>query len=374
MPWARVRKRIHELWLKLLAEHAAPSRLAAAVFVGCVVGTSPFLGLHFFICLFFAFVLRLNKVVVYAAANISIPPIAPLLAFASAQLGERLLYGRWLSFASAEFRARPLSSIAQEFFLTWLVGGLVLGMMIGAVCGAIVYIALSRRRVADAIDLAVTRATERYKGLHPRLYWYARMKYRMDPVYRSVGSRIAPHTLTIDLGAGMSMLSVLLDELGEGRSSIGVEWDEIKVQAGSHAGATAKQGDITQIDTLTLPHAHTVTLIDVLHYFDDATIARVLDGATRLLLPGGQLLIREGDNARSGGSAWTRFIEWVAVKLGWNRANKVQFRDALWLSTELQKRGLSVETIDTAGSLHPGNVLFVAQSAKLAPALASNAK
>ncbi len=374
MSWARVRKRIHELWLKLLAEHAAPSRLAAAVFVGCVVGTSPFLGLHFFICLFFAFVLRLNKVVVYAAANISIPPVAPLLAFASAQLGERLLYGRWLSFVSADFRARPLRTIAQEFFLTWLVGGLVLGAIIGGVFASIVYIALARRRVADDVDLAITRATERYKGLHPRLYWYARMKYRMDPVYRAVTSRIAPHTLTIDLGSGMSMLSVLLAELGEGRSAIGIEWDEVKVQAGIHAGATAKQGDITRLDASKLPKAHTVTIIDVLHYFDDATIARVLDAAASLLVPGGQLLIREGDNAKQGGSAWTRFVEWSAVKLGWNRAHKVQFRDARWLTAELQIRGLSVEAQDTAGTLHPGNVLFVAQSAKEAPAVASNAK
>jgi uncharacterized protein (DUF2062 family)/SAM-dependent methyltransferase len=359
--WRQLKDRIDALWSKLLHEHASPARLAAAVFVGCVVGTSPFLGLHFPICLLFAFLLRLNKIVVYAAANISIAPLAPLLAFGSAQIGSRLTAGHWLLFTADDFRSRPLRELAQDFFYTWLVGGVALGAAIGVVGAAAVYVALNRRRVVSTFDAALTRATERYRGLHPRLYWYARMKYRMDPVYRAVSEHVPPGTLTIDLGAGLGMLSVVLDELGDGRRSIGVEWDEAKVRAAEHAKAAVQRGDITRLDTSALPMADVVTIIDVLHYFDDATIARVLDSAVSVLAPGGSLLIREGDAQKSGGSRWTRFVEAIAVRVGWNRAHAVQFRPADFLRQALEQRGLCVSVHDTAGKLHPGNVLFVAR-------------
>ena len=306
----------------------------------------------------------LNKLVDYAAANISIAPLAPLLAFVSAQLGTRLLYGRWLSFSVSEFRARPLRALAHEFFVTWLAGGVVLGAAIGLVGGTVVYLALIRRRKADAIDAAIARATERYRGLHPRLYWYARMKYKMDPVYRSIAAEVPANARVLDLGAGLGMLATLLTELSPERRATSVEWDEEKVRAAEHAARgdarlSVRRGDVTALDPQTLPEADVVTIVDVLHYFDDATIARVLDAALARLAPSGTLLIREGDRAKSGGSSWTRFVEWLAVKIGWNRAHAVDFRDAGALKALLEARGLTVSVQDTAGKLHPGNVLFV---------------
>lgn len=358
----RLKARIDALWSKLLHEHSAPSRLAFAVLVGCVVGTSPFLGLHFPICVALAFLLRLNKIVVYAAANISIAPLAPLLAYVSTQIGGRLLEGHWSALTLDEVRSKPLRALAHEVFTLWLVGGVALGFGIGIVAGAFVYVALTLRRKADAFDAAITRATERYRGLHPRLYWYARMKYRMDPVYRAVSERVRPGTLTIDLGAGLGMLATVLDELGGERRALSIEWDEVKVAAALHAlkdGERVRRGDITNLDPRALPRAQAVTIIDVLHYFDDATIARVLDAAVATLEPGGTLLIREGDGAKNGGSAWTRFVEWLAVRIGWNRAHAVRFRSADFLRRALEARGLNVDVHATAGKLHPGNVLFV---------------
>src|SRR6185369_543224 len=82
-----MRARVHELWRVLLAEHRAPSEVAAAILVGALVGCTPLFGFHILICLALAFLLRLNKVIVYAAANLSMPPLVPLLGYASVQLG-----------------------------------------------------------------------------------------------------------------------------------------------------------------------------------------------------------------------------------------------------------------------------------------------
>src|SRR3954465_531830 len=97
------RSKLHELGRQILHSHTEPSRVAAAVLVGAIVGCSPLFGLHLFVCIGLAWLLRLNQVAVYAAANVSIPPLVPFIGFASVQLGERILRGHWLALPVAGF-------------------------------------------------------------------------------------------------------------------------------------------------------------------------------------------------------------------------------------------------------------------------------
>src|SRR6185436_3582668 len=140
-----LRKRIHQLAGELLRAHIAPGRVAAAVLLGCIVGCTPFFGLHIFICIALAWVLRLNQVIVYGAANLSVPPMIPLIGLAAVQLGEKILHGRWLPLTRASFAEKGAHQIAALFFVDWLVGGVVLGAAIGAVAGGIAWRILSRR-------------------------------------------------------------------------------------------------------------------------------------------------------------------------------------------------------------------------------------
>ncbi len=186
-----LRARVRELFAALLHEHTAPGRLAAAVLVGCIVGCTPLFGLHIVVCIALAYALGLNKLVVYGAANLSIPPLVPFIGFASVQLGERLLHGGWLGLRRADFALAHVRTLAKAFFVDWMVGGVTLGAAIGLVAGALTWLALARRRAhrrrtADAIGAAIEVARRRYDGLHPRFKWYARMKYVMDPCYRAI--------------------------------------------------------------------------------------------------------------------------------------------------------------------------------------------
>ncbi len=96
-------------------EHSSPGRLAAAVLVGIFVGCSPFFGLHLVLCLLVGLLLRLNKLIVYAAANISLPIFAPLLIFACLQAGSLLLTG---SFRELSLERPP----EPDDFVYWLCG------------------------------------------------------------------------------------------------------------------------------------------------------------------------------------------------------------------------------------------------------------
>jgi uncharacterized protein (DUF2062 family)/SAM-dependent methyltransferase len=365
----QLRRRVHELARHLLHDHTAPSKLAFAVFVGCVVGCTPLFGFHIFVCIALAWLLRLNQVVLYGAANISIPPMIPFIGFASVQLGERLLHRRWLALHLADFTWRNAPALGRTFFLDWLVGGLAVGGAAGLVGGAIVYRVITLRRAhkqaADPVLQAIDRARLRYRGLHRSLRFYAHFKYQLDPCYRAIAPLVPPGSFTVDLGTGLAMLPVLLGELGDGRRALGVEWDAVKVKGGLHAaqglpGIIVVEGDVRAFP---LPQCDVITLVDMLHYYDAAVQRALLERCRAALRPDGKLLIREGDRERAGAARWTRFVEKTVTRLGWNRGPEVAFRPIAELKADLVALGFAVTEDEVAGKLHPGNVLLVATPA-----------
>ena len=363
-----LRARVHALLDRLLKQHSSPSRLAAAVFVGCVVGCSPFWGLHLPICIALAFLLRLNQVAVYAAANISIPPLAPVLGFACVQLGGLILRGRLVTLALADVTTGNVAALAAGFFVDWLVGGLALGAGIGSVAALLTHRWLLARAARqetknrDPIGELLDAAGRRYDRAPRHLKWYARMKYGMDPCYREILALVQPQDRVVDLGSGLGMLPLAIGLFGEGRSAIGIEWDAAKVAAGVRAlqgvaGAALCEGDLRSAP---IPDCDVVTLVDVLHYFDDVTQRDILRRAAGSLSARGRILIREADPAAQRGASLTRLGERLVTRLGWNRGLGVHFRPIADLSADLEQLGLTVSVRPLAGELHPGNVLIVA--------------
>jgi uncharacterized protein (DUF2062 family) len=356
-----LRKRIHELAGQMVRAHVAPPRVAAAVLLGCIVGCTPLFGLHIFICIALAWLLRLNQVIVYGAANLSVPPMIPLVGFASVQLGERMLHGRWLSLSRAQFAGQGARRIAEEFFFDWMLGGMTLGAVVGLIAGGVVWRMLVARRPLEPIDRLIRQARDRYDGLHPRFKWYARMKYVMDPCYRAIAPLVPEGAFAVDLGTGLGMLPVLLGLLGQGRRALGIEWDAAKVACGVHAARSLDvqivEGDV---HSYPLPPCDVITLVDMLHYYDAAVQQELLRRCREALRPGGRLLVREGDRQRDGGARWTRVVEKSMVRLGWNRGPDVKFRPIAELRADLEALGFRVRVDEVAGKLHPGNVLLVA--------------
>jgi uncharacterized protein (DUF2062 family)/SAM-dependent methyltransferase len=379
--WRGMRSRLHELFRVLRSEHTSPWRLGVAVLVGCMVGCTPAFGFHLPICVAVAWLLGLNKLVVYGAANLSIPPLIPFLGFGAVELGERLLHGRFLALAPSDFAWRSARVLAHRFFAAWLVGGLVLGGAIGLVAGSAVLLILRRRRASDGkgvidgvcsqggpgpidcVDLALALARRRYDGLPGRFKWYARLKYMLDPCYRRIALLIEADTFTVDLGSGLGMLPVLLGELGGGRRALGVEWDAAKVNCGRVAARDFSDVELMEGDLreAKIPPCDVITFVDVLHYYDPEVQREILLRCHAALRPGGRILIREGDRARSGGARVTRAVERVVTRFGWNRGPAVRFRPTEALCQDLETLGFSVRVDEVAGRLHPGNVLLVAE-------------
>lgn len=358
----------------LLAQHRTPGRVFWALLFGFVIGCTPLFGVQIFLCIAIAYLLGLNFVIVYGAANISIPPLSPFIGLAAVRIGELVRQGRWVALSRGDFLSLSPFALAKRFFVAWLIGGTLLGMAIGFVVGGLTYVLLRRRQAAhaqqplspedqaeQAIEEALLRAGRRYRGAIPRYRFYARMKYRLDPVYRALLLRIPPGAHTVDIGCGQGLLGTALAELGEGRSCHGIDWDAVKIAVAQRAAAElpsvrVQAGDAREV---ALPPCDVVALIDMLHYYDESTQRALLARATAALRPGGQILLRETDPER--GSERTRFFERLMVRVGWNRAPQVHYRPLPALRADLEALGLAVDQCDVAGSTHPGNVLLQAR-------------
>jgi uncharacterized protein (DUF2062 family) len=132
--WHRMRAGLH----LLVVSDVRPSRLGAAVSLGVLFGCSPFFGLQFVLALLIAVPLRLNKLAVAIGTQISTPPLTPFIVFAGANLGELILHQRLLPLTITAIRAMPARRLAEQFLLAWTVGGLTLGVLLGAIVGGAV--------------------------------------------------------------------------------------------------------------------------------------------------------------------------------------------------------------------------------------------
>ncbi len=107
--------------LSLLRTSASPWRMALAFGVGIFIGCTPFFGFHVFIAMAAAVVFRLNFFWLFVGSNISVPWVAPFLVSGSAVLGKLLL------------------GPTPSFFLRWLCGSIVLGVLLGTLGTVSIY-------------------------------------------------------------------------------------------------------------------------------------------------------------------------------------------------------------------------------------------
>jgi uncharacterized protein (DUF2062 family)/2-polyprenyl-3-methyl-5-hydroxy-6-metoxy-1,4-benzoquinol methylase len=366
-------------WRRLVydmrTEGSGPGRESAAIGVGVFIGCLPLYGLHLIICVVAGSLLRLNRLKLYLAANISNPFFAPWLLFAEVQTGSWLRRGQFHRVSIETFQNAGAVVLGTDL----VVGSVALGAALGLLAAWGTY-AMVRSDPAERpfVDL-VRRASDRYVATSITAWEFARGKLRGDPVYKAavtgglltVPGRKAPATL-VDVGCGQGLMLALLAELR--RATERREWEGIDVPnlerlvgielrpnvAAIARAALAGEAEILQSDAreVPLPPADVVLLFDVLHLMPAADQEALLLAVARSLRPGGVMLVREAD-----ASAGWRF---TAVRLG-NRLKALAVRRwrqtfhfrsrAEWLAT-FEAIGLHADARPMGEGTPFGNVLF----------------
>jgi uncharacterized protein (DUF2062 family) len=321
---------VRRVFYGLRTEGRGREREAAAIGVGIFIGCLPFYGFHLLLCWMTGWLLGLNRLKIYIAANISNPLFAPTLIFAELQMGAWVRRGAFHPLTLDAAKTTTLS----VFGIDILIGSLILGGTLGAILAGLTY-ALMRGNAADAWFLDLVReASDRYMTASIAAWEFARGKLRGDPIYRATvsGALLPSGGTLIDIGCGGGLSLALLAE-ARTRFRAGdwpASWSPppqfdrmIGIETRPRAAATARNAlgpdaEILQDDarSVTLAPCEAVLLFDVLHMIPADDQEPLIASIAVALRPGGVALVREADAA----AGW-RF---AAVRLG-NRLKALAF-------------------------------------------------
>ena len=120
-----------QCWREARAGDLGRLELAAALGIGVWIGTTPLFGLHVPLCAYFAWRLHLHPAAMILGSQVSLPPIAVVLAIASTWLGHLLLTGHLLHIDHLHAAGKFLPWLPVDWLPAWALGSVVLGFVLG---------------------------------------------------------------------------------------------------------------------------------------------------------------------------------------------------------------------------------------------------
>jgi uncharacterized protein (DUF2062 family) len=107
--------------------------------LGLFMGVAPVWGYQMLIAFALAHILKLNKVIVLVASNISIPPMIPFILFASFKTGAFFIEANKLNL---RFNSDISFDLIKDNLIQYIVGSLVFGIILALAFGMVTYILL----------------------------------------------------------------------------------------------------------------------------------------------------------------------------------------------------------------------------------------
>ena len=258
-------------------EGNTPLRQALAIGLGLYIGASPFIGLHLALAIGLGWLFGLNRVKVYAAAQISNQRWHLSLYAIEAQVGSWPRNGHFLTLDRID--DLRLNGLAADILL----GSVVVGLGLAAIGTTLTYWGSSGRRTYPFESSLVAAAADRYLTAGVAAWELPRQTAHgsglpADPPRWRLPSR----GVLLDLGCGQGYMLALLAEgtgvvaartvarvVATGRpwisncmaSKHGRRWLE-RARKVLDVAATISELDLT---TSQLPHCDAILLVDVLH-------------------------------------------------------------------------------------------------------------
>ncbi|GAB3015200.1 MMPL family transporter [Niabella terrae] len=201
-----------------------------------------------------------------------------------------------------------------------------------------------------------------YKG--PVLEWYLRIKLRLENYYQPFHELLPRKGRFLDLGCGYGFLVYMMHWSSQGgRKFTAVDYDAEKIATA--ANCFSKTEDLTfihgDIAGFEMEAYDGILICDVLHYLDAEQQLQVLRRAIDSLLPGGQLIIRDGDAELREKHRGTRLTEWFSTRIfSFNKTNQpLQFLSGSMIERLAREQGLRFRRIDD--TKYTSNVIWVLQ-------------
>ena len=225
----------------------------------------------------------------------------------------------------------------------------------------------------------VVEASAPYRKASLFAYFYARGKFRGDPVYRAILERglLEGRTRILDLGCGQALLCAWLraasrihDRGGwpndwpvprpvttQGIELMARDVERARAALGPEANVVA--GDIRDTE---FAQVDAVVLLDVLHYMNTAAQGDVLRRVRKALPPHGLLLLRVSDSDAGLRYRYTRYVDSIAMLLRGHKLMQPQCRSLGEWCELLHDCGFDCEPAPMSHGTPFANVLLIAHA------------
>ncbi|MFN8058755.1 MAG: class I SAM-dependent methyltransferase [Vicinamibacterales bacterium] len=363
---------------RLRTEGEGTVRESAAVGLGVFIGCLPLIGFHLALTLAVGWALGLNRLKMYLAANVSSPPVLPLLLLTEAQIGrfvlERDLYG-WADLSFESLRENTLR-VATQLGLELIVGGVLLGVVVGSLAAFLTFVALRQSELEPRVAALVHDAAERFVVSGITAWEFARSKIRHDPVYLDLlrAGKLPRSGTLVDIGCGPGLMLALVAAsraaFEHGRwpeawppppADLTLTGIERRPRAARVAReALGPEARIVEADAsaIALESASGVLVFDVLHLNPEAAQERLLDTIAGLLEPGGVVIVREANPAAGWRFRLVALGNRVTALMRRQLRPTFAFRSLEAWTAALERRGIRVERLD-ADARRQANVVIV---------------
>lgn len=358
---------------ELRTEGAGPAREAAAIGLGVFIGCSPFYGFHLLLCWAVGWCLRLNRLKMYVAANISNPFVAPFLILAELETGAWARRGQPHALTLETVRNIDPWMFGADLIL----GSAIVGGVLALVTGGATYL-LARAGADDPwFTELVRRASDRYVLTSITAWEFARGKLRGDPLYRAAleTCRLRSGGTLVDVGCGQGlMLALLVEAAAAWRAG---EWPPavpappvfdsiVGIELRPRVAAIAREAlgaDATIVEAdarRRMPERSSVVcFFDVLHMMPGEDQEQLLTAAFNALDPDGMILVRETDAAAGSGFTAVRAGNRLKAIMTGNWRQVFHFRPAAEWTALFERHGFHVSRSATGEGTPFANELFV---------------
>jgi SAM-dependent methyltransferase len=348
-------------------------RDAFAVGVGTFIGCTPFFGFHLALVFLMGRVLRLNRLKMYLASNISNPLMAPALLLIELQTGAWLQRRDFHGLTLASIRAMDPWAFGSDLLLGALVVGIILATLATVLTAAAVG---PSRELPPHIDRVFAAAAERYLESGITAWEFARGKLKGDPVYGTVLVDFSGDGGTfVDIGCGQGLaLAAIVEarrlvDAGEWPADtppppafdrlIGIEMRPRVVSIARQAlgndaliiEAAAPAGFPEQIDA--------AVMFDVLHLLPRSEQAALIVALGSAMRRSSVVLVREADSAGGFRFRVTRLGNQLKALVAGRWSQRFAFRTVPEWTAFFTEHGWVVETLPMSDATPFANVLFV---------------
>ena len=296
-----VKTHIERLTAALFRERLDPARAAAAVFLGIFIGIVPIYGFQLLAAIGLAMLFKLNKPLTVAATFINNPFLQPLIVIASVDIGFFLRHGHFHPFKLSALTGSHL----KDELLSWILGSLVLGIIVGGVGAVATAIIVHLKSPTNPRLREHTRFVERLfarSSIFDRSFvWW---KLRLDRIFAMLTAEDLGSGAVVDLGCGYGIALALAANDNAGRPLAGCDLNEHRIATARRAlNSLNAEVSVQDIRNFALPPAGLILILDVLQYLSAEDQMILLKRCCSALLPNGKLIFRIHDRERG---LWSR--------------------------------------------------------------------